>query len=143
MKNLIAVLIATITLAAVALAAPNAHNKQGDAMLKTVVHINDDDPGRQENALGNLENILNEAPNTDIRVVCHGAGMSLLQKSKTKLADQIKALTEQGVRFLACENTMKKKAIEKNDLVESATTVPSGAVEVIRKQQEGFSYFRP
>ena len=143
MRHIIATIIATIAVAAVALATPAEQDKGGSAMLKTVVHVNYEDSERQKNALGNLENILNEDPKADIRVVCHGAGMSLIRKSKTKHADEVKALTEQGVRFLGCENTMKKKAIEKSDLVEGVTTVPSGAVEVIRKQQEGYSYFRP
>jgi len=38
---------------------------------------------------------------------------------------------------------MKKKAIEKEALVTGVTTVPSGAVEVLRKQEEGYGYFRP
>ena len=143
MKHIIAMIIATLALAAVAIAATPEHDKGSVTMLKTVVHVNYDDSERQKNALGNLENILHEDPKADIRVVCHGAGMSLIQKSKTKYADEIKALTEQGVRFFGCENTMKKKAIEKSDLVEGVATVPSGAVEVIRKQQEGYSYFRP
>jgi len=38
---------------------------------------------------------------------------------------------------------MKKKAIEKDALVTGVTTVPSGAIEVLLKQQEGYGYFRP
>ena len=47
------------------------------------------------------------------------------------------------VSFAACENTMRDKSIAKDDLLAGAATVRSGAVEVIRKQQEGFSYFKP
>ena len=93
--------------------------------------------------LGNIENILEDEPKAEIEVVCHGAGMSLIQKSKAKHASQVKALIRRGVRFVGCENTMKKKNIEKSDLVEGVATVPSGAVEVIQAQQEGYSYFRP
>ena len=50
---------------------------------------------------------------------------------------------KQGVLFVACENTMKKKAIENDPLASGVSTVPSGAVEVLRKQQEGYGYFRP
>jgi len=55
----------------------------------------------------------------------------------------METLMKQGVRFVACENTMKKKAIEKDALVTGVTTVPPGAIEVLRKQQEGYGYFRP
>ena len=38
---------------------------------------------------------------------------------------------------------MKKKNIDNADLLEGVTTVPSGAVQVIKRQHEGFGYFRP
>ncbi len=47
------------------------------------------------------------------------------------------------VALMGCENTMKKEAIEKEKFIAVVTTVPSGAVEGLRKQQEGFGYFRP
>ena len=52
-------------------------------------------------------------------------------------------LTKDGVRFTACENTLRDKSIPKEKLLPNVTTVPSGAIEVIRKQQEGFGYFKP
>jgi intracellular sulfur oxidation DsrE/DsrF family protein len=55
----------------------------------------------------------------------------------------VQALIKKSVRFVAFENTMKKKSLAKDDLVGGSTTVPSGAVEVIRKQSEGYGYFRP
>ena len=93
--------------------------------------------------LGNIENILEAEPKAEIEVVSHGAGMSLIQKSKAKHAPQVKALVTRGVRFAGCENTMKKKNIDKADLLEGVTTVPSGVVQVIKRQHEGFGYFRP
>jgi uncharacterized protein len=113
------------------------------AMLKAVVHVNYDDADRQEKMLGNIENILEGEPKAEIEVVSHGGGMSLIQKSKAKHASQVQALIKRGVRFVGCENTMKKKKIDKADLLEGVTTVPSGAVEVIKRQQDGFGYFRP
>ena len=112
-------------------------------MLKAVIHVNFDDAERQHSALGNLENILKEDPNAQLEVVCHGAGINLVQKSKGKHAEQVQSLMKQGVRFGACENTMRKKDISKDDLLAGVSTVPSGAAEVIRKQQQGYSYFRP
>ena len=35
------------------------------------------------------------------------------------------------------------KNISNDNLLQGITTVPSGAVEVIRKQQQGFGYFKP
>jgi intracellular sulfur oxidation DsrE/DsrF family protein len=115
----------------------------GKAMFKAVVHINFDDADRQKHGLKNVANMLNEVKSGDIEVVCHGDGVGLLVKEKTKHADEVAALLKQGVRFAACENTLKDKSIPKEDLLPGVTTVPSGAVEVVRKQQDGFGYFRP
>lgn len=38
---------------------------------------------------------------------------------------------------------MRQKSIRKDDLLSDVDTVPSGALEVIRKQRDGFAYFKP
>ena len=47
------------------------------------------------------------------------------------------------MRFAACENTLREKGIPKESLLPGVATVPSGAAEVVRRQQDGFGYFRP
>lgn len=118
-------------------------NLEKSVMLKAVVHVNFGEAARQEAGLNNIDNILKEADDTQIEVVCHGEGISLLTKKNSKHADMVEKLIERDVRFVACENTMKKKSLEKSDLIEGAVTVPSGAFEVLRKQQAGYGYFRP
>ena len=76
-------------------------------------------------------------------VVCHGAGIDLLVKEKSQYGDEVERLIKDKVRFAACENTLRDKAIPKDKLLPGVTTTPSGAVEVVRKQQEGFGYFKP
>ncbi|MEJ7592883.1 MAG: DsrE family protein [Planctomycetaceae bacterium] len=84
-----------------------------------------------------------EVPNAKVEVVCHGAGISLLIEGDTKHADQVPELIGNGVSFFACENTLKDKSIPKDKLLACVTTVPTGAVEIISKQREGYSYFKP
>jgi len=143
MKRLFVLLTATLALVIIAGAAALNQDKEATAMLKAVIHVNFADPERQEDALGNIENILKAVPTAQIEVVCHGKGINLVVTSQSKHADKIGVLMKQGVQFAACENTMRKKAIEMEALVTGATTVPSGAVEVLHKQQEGFGYFKP
>jgi intracellular sulfur oxidation DsrE/DsrF family protein len=112
-------------------------------MLKSVVHINFPDSERQKHGLKNIANILKEEKAAEIEVVCHGGGIGLLVKDKTGHADEVARLIKEGVRFAACENTLRDKSIPKDDLLPGVVTVPAGAVEVIRKQQEGYGYFKP
>lgn len=112
--------------------------------LKVVVHVNFPESGVQGAGLKNVTNVLKEAPDTQIEVVCHGAGIGMVEKARTDHSGAIEALIRKGVKFVACENTMRLKMIRKEDLLPGVGTVPSGAVEVVRKQQrEGFAYFKP
>lgn len=114
------------------------------SMLKAVIHINFFDSDRQKHGLKNVSNILKEVEGeAEIVVVCHGAGIDLLVKEKSQHGDEVERLIKEKVRFAACENTLRDKAIPKDKLLPGVTTTPSGAVEVIRKQQEGFGYFKP
>jgi intracellular sulfur oxidation DsrE/DsrF family protein len=119
-------------------------SEEGKQMLKAVIHINFGDRERQGHGLKNVQNILNAVGDTAaIEVVCHGEGISLVVKGGGAHAEQVGELLKQRVRFVACENTMKTKSISREDLLPGVDTVPSGAVEIIRKQQEGYGYFKP
>ena len=54
----------------------------------------------------------------------------------------LEKLRADGVIFAACENTMQREKLEKKDLVAFSTTVDSGVSEVIRKQEDGYSYIK-
>ena len=118
--------------------------KEAAKMLKVVVHVNFSDAERQKHGLKNVANMLKEVKGAaEIEVVCHGAGIALVVKDKGEHADEVARLVKAGVKFVACENTMRDKSIPKENLLPGVTTVPSGAVEVVRKQQEGYGYFKP
>ena len=53
-------------------------------------------------------------------------------------------LSNQGVRFAACNNTMQNRKITRDRLVMEAVVVPSGVAEVARLQaKEGHVYLKP
>lgn len=137
--------MAAVVLIAGGITSADDHAKQAAevTMLKAIVHINFGDASRQEAGLKNIENTLKEADDTIIEVVCHGEGLSLLTAKEAKHAELVQSLMKHGVQFAACENTMRKKCVKKGDLLEGSATIPSGALEVIRKQSQGYGYFRP
>ncbi len=89
-----------------------------------------------------IGHVLEAAPNSRIEVVCHSNGLPFLIAAQTKQAGKIKELTSRGVVFYACENTMRDRNVTKKDLVAECGTVPSGIVEIIRKQEQGWSYIK-
>ena len=149
MKNLVyALIVGGLVVLAGATVGSRADDKvspkEAAKMLKVVVHINFSDAERQKHGLTNVANILKEVKGeAEVVVVCHGAGIGLLVQEKSQNADQVEQLIKAKVRFAACENTLREKSIPKDKLLPGVTTTPSGAVEVVRKQQEGFGYFKP
>lgn len=112
--------------------------------LRAVIHVNFADADQQGHGLTNVKNMLKAVNGkAEIEVVCHGAGIALVVQDQSKHPEGVAALIKQGVRFVACENTLREKSISKEILLPNVGTVPSGAVEVIRKQQEGYGYFKP
>lgn len=107
------------------------------------------DPAGTDNAnwagtLNNVANSLDELgeKNMEVEVVAHGPGINLLSKEKSPAAlqERIAALQERGVVFAACANSMAKNGYTMKDMVDGAVQVPSGAAEIIRKQQQGWLY---
>ena len=123
--------------------APTVPSQADDGPLKVVVHLNTPDTETQGAGLKNVANVLKEDPKAEVEVVCHSGGISLLVGSQTKHQAMVETLAKAGVKFVACENTMAQKSIRKEDLLPQSGTVPSGTVEVIRKQQAGYAYFKP
>lgn len=77
-----------------------------------------------------------------IHVVVHGPGIGMLRKSKTMVKEGIKIAIQKGVKFYACENTMRTRKIEKGDIVEGVDFVASGLVAIIEKQEQGWPYIK-
>jgi intracellular sulfur oxidation DsrE/DsrF family protein len=123
---------------------PSSSQDGASPMLRAVVHVNFADAERQGHGLKNVTNMLKEANGADeIVVVCHGGGIGLVVKDRSPEPAEVERLIQEGVRFVACENTLRDKAIPRNRLLPGVETVPSGAVEVVRRQQDGSGYFRP
>lgn len=116
--------------------------------IKVVYHVNE---GVQQasRAIGNIRNQLKTDPTTKIVVVAHGAGIDFLLEdaenaSGGKFVPALEELKTAGVEFRVCNNTLVSRKMDPKTLVEQASIVPSGVVEVSRLQaREGFVYLKP
>lgn len=109
---------------------------------KVVMQVTEGDSLTQLAVIGQVRNIMKQLPNAQIEVVCHANSLDMLLKAGSKVASHIAELTSLNVRFAACENTMARKKATVEDLVPGVETVPSGLVEIIHKQEEGWSYVK-
>jgi intracellular sulfur oxidation DsrE/DsrF family protein len=109
---------------------------------RVVFHVTKGETADQEQVIGQLNNILRALPNAEIEVVCQGTGISLVRESHSEVKKGVTDLLSRGVVFAACENTMRKVNVKKDDLISGVTTVPSALVEIIIRQEQGWPYIK-
>lgn len=110
---------------------------------KIIMQVTNGDSTTQLAVVGQIKNTLEALPNAQIEVVCHSQGLPLILAEKSLVAADIKDLLQRNVAFVACENTMQKQKVQKEDLLPGITTVPSGMAEIILKQEAGWVYVKP
>jgi len=121
---------------------------QAWAEVRVVYHLSDGG-AQASRAMTNIRNHLEADPDVKIVVVAHGQGLDFLMDGAVgpngqPFAGAIADLTNKGVRFAACNNTMQNRKITRDRLVMEAVVVPSGVAEVARLQaREQFVYLRP
>ena len=94
-------------------------------------------------SLGNIRNLIAglKPDTTEVEVVAFAQGITLVTLD-SKVADQIAALQAQNVHFVACHNSMHARHLEQKDLLAGVTPVPSGIVEIVTKQEQGWAYIK-
>lgn len=137
-KWMAALLVAgALTLPGAALA-KNTH-----AEPKMVVQVSDNDPAKWNLALNNIKNIQHDLNNKVVlELVAYGPGINML-KAESEVADRIGDAVGAGVKVVACKNTMKAMKLAPEDMNSKIGYVPSGAVEILAREQQGYSYLRP
>jgi intracellular sulfur oxidation DsrE/DsrF family protein len=111
---------------------------------RVVMQVSDNDPGKWNLALNNAKNIQKDlgASNVTIEIVAYGPGINML-KMDSAVAGRIDEALGAGVKVAACENTMRNAKLAKGDMLNGIGYVPSGVVELMQKQQQGWAYLRP
>lgn len=92
--------------------------------------------------LRQIRNLWKELPGTQVQIVMHGKALTMVQKGDAPMADKITALQKEGVVFSVCLNTMKRLKLSEKDFIPAATFVPAAIAELVKKQQEGWSYIK-
>jgi intracellular sulfur oxidation DsrE/DsrF family protein len=114
------------------------------AKHKVIFQVSDDDPKKWALTFNNVENIQKDfgKENVDIEVVAYGPGIGML-KLDSSVATRIRNAVESHVKVVACQNTMHAQHLEKQDMLSDVSYVPSGVIELIKKQEDGYAYLKP
>jgi len=114
------------------------------AKEKVVVQVSEADPAKWNLALNNVKNVQQAygADKVDVEIVVYGPGIGML-KADSIVANRIEDAKATKVAIVACENTMKANKLTKDDMLPNTSYVTAGAVEIMKKQKEGYAYLRP
>ena len=109
-----------------------------------VVQVSENDPVKWDIALANVKNIRKEFPveSMDIEIVAYGPGLEMFKK-ESPLDQRLSDAAKSGVRLLACGNTMDATRTTRGQLNASVGVVKAGVIEIMQKQEQGYSYIRP
>ncbi len=132
------VLTLLVSLAAISQTGTPKHKHQ------VVFEMNSPGADAWNQMLGNIDNVKKAfAPDdVQIEVVALGKGLSILLKSNTEYEARLKKVASEGVVLAACQNSMRLRKVVTEDLFPFSAQVDSGAAEVIRKQEAGWSYLK-
>ena len=84
------------------------------------------------------------APNVEIEIVVFGPGVQTLKYYAPKpVPDRVKQEKYNGIRILVCDYSMRAAKLRPSDMLREISYVPSGVVEIMEKEQLGWSYIRP
>ncbi len=135
---------ATLAAALPFLALVQAQSSAAAKRHKIVIQVSDADPAKWNMALNNAKNLQDEvgAANVDIEIVAYGPGIGML-KADAATANRVGEATQSKVKLLACENTMRGQKLTREDMNTAISYVPAGVGQIMRRQEEGWSYLRP
>ena len=110
---------------------------------KVVLQVSDGNPATWNQALNVVGN-LREAygPDTQIELVAFGQGISML-KLDAPVASRIVAEKAQGAKIYACENSMARQKLARDDMAPGLIYVRAGVEHIITRQREGWVSLRP
>ncbi len=133
---------AIATLAAASL--PSLASAQAAAPKnRALFAVTDNDPARRNLILNNMRAIGAGvgSEGVEVELVAYGPGVLML-KGDSSVKDRIDEAIKAGVKINACQNTMNGMKLTPADMLPVVGYVPSGVVEVMRKQQQGWAYIR-
>ena len=137
-------LVAICSVAALASGGCASMHPPSTAKNRVVIQVSDNDPARWNLALNNARNLQSDlgAANVEIEIVAYGPGLNMV-KAGSAVAPRIDESVLGGMNIVACENTMANQKVTKGEILPGVNYVGAGVVEIMRRQQQGWSYLRP
>ena len=111
---------------------------------KVVLQVSDSNPATWNQALNVVGN-LREAygPGAEIDLVAFGQGINMLKLDAPVASRLVDAQKSQGAKIYACENSMARQKLARDDMAPGLIYVRAGIEHIITRQREGWVAVRP
>ena len=113
--------------------------------LKVVFHIND--TNRWPILLSNIKNLRKDLGEANIKIKVVANGMAVLaympEPDNERILRNVRELSQVNVTFMACRNSLVGNNVDQKILPSVIEIVPTGIVELVKKQAAGFAYIKP
>lgn len=80
--------------------------------------------------------------NVEIEMVVYSDAIAML-KFDSLVFNKVEQALKEGVKIVACENTMKAQNISRDEMLPNIGYVEAGIVELIKLQNAGWAYVKP
>lgn len=108
-----------------------------------VIHVTDNNPAKWNQALNNAANLQKAIgkENIEVEIVVNGPGLDMMMFDSV-VANRMTEATKNGISLMACGATMKARKVTKKDLHEGVKVVPGGVIEIMYKEEAGWTYIK-
>ncbi|HIP23197.1 MAG TPA: hypothetical protein EYG79_06340 [Rhodobacteraceae bacterium] len=143
-KSILAAMAVIIGLAVPAFAEGQHH--------RVAFHVDQNNPQLMNMTLNNVQNVNkyyeSVGDTVEIEVVAYGPGLHMFREDTSPVADRIATISLEldNITFAACGNTHRKMEAQSGNtvaLLAEAEMVPSGVVQLVMLQEQGWAYIRP
>jgi hypothetical protein len=140
MKRILAFL-AALVLGGMIIGQAAAQTTAAGAKERIVIQVSTPEPRIWNQALNYVENLqeLYGKDNVEIEIIALGWGIGLL-KFDSPMATRVAASLARGAKLQACEVTMGRQKLTKQDMLPDIGYVPAGLGQIIKRQKEGWAY---
>jgi len=153
-KSVFAVLAIALGAIFVAPALVSPAQAKDGSFRHVVFHVDDNNKAKMNLALNNAANVskyyADKGEKVKIEIVAYGPGLNMLRADTSPVTARLEtfALEYENVAFAACENTLQKMAKKEGKTppilaFDNIRMVPSGVVQLVERQVEGWQYIRP
>ncbi len=114
-----------------------------NSIHRVVVQMSTSDTAGQRGIINNIRALKETwGDSVQVEMVVHGQGFGFVLKEKSNFPNEIAAMMKQEVKFVLCRNTMKHNHISEDQVLGGVGFVPSGVVELVLKQEQGWSFLK-